>query len=119
MYQNILVAVDGSPTSDNAFVEAIKLTEQQGSSLHLVHVVDFARAYLKSDTVSQLDDYERALRRAGEEVLDRALATVRSAGLDAKVKLIQIGTINQHASDEVVAEAKRLPADLIVIGTHG
>jgi nucleotide-binding universal stress UspA family protein len=66
-----------------------------------------------------LDEYERALYKSGEQILEKALAQVRARGLEAETKLIQIVTINEHAADELVAEAQRWPADLIVVGTHG
>lgn len=119
MYPKILVALDGSPTSDAALAEAIRLAKEQASSLRLVHVVDQRPAYLGAETVEQVDEYEHALCRAGEAVLAEALAAVRREGLAAEVRLLRIETIEQHAADEVVAEAKRWPADLVVIGTHG
>lgn len=119
MYSKVLVAIDGSPTSDAALDEAIKLAKEQGSTLRLVHVVDEGPAYLNADTPFQLDEYERALHKAGERILEKALARVGAEGLQAETKLIQIVTINEHAADELVAEAQRWPANLIVIGTHG
>lgn len=119
MYPKVLVAIDGSPTSDAAVDEAITLAKEQGSMLRLVHVVDAGPAYLNADTPFQLDEYERALYKAGEQILETALAKVRVKGLEAETKLIQIVTINEHAADELVAEAQRWPADLIVVGTHG
>lgn len=97
----------------------MRLAREQGSALRLVHVVDDSTPLLIAETPIQMEEYERALRRAGEQVLAKALATVRSGGLEAEIKLIQVVTINEHESDAVVAEANRWPADLIVIGTHG
>lgn len=45
MYNRILVAVDGSDTSDLALREAIELAKDQHSALRLVHVVDPTPAY--------------------------------------------------------------------------
>jgi nucleotide-binding universal stress UspA family protein len=119
MYPKVLVAIDGSPTSDAALDEAITLAKAQGSMLRLVHVVDVGPAYLTAETSFQLDEYERALYQAGEQILEKALAKVRATGLEAETKLIQIATINEHPADELVAEAQRWSADLIVVGTHG
>src|SRR3990167_10416264 len=66
MYPKVLVAIDGSPTSDAALVEAITLAKEQGSALRLVHVVDAGPAYLSAETPFQLDEYERALYKSGE-----------------------------------------------------
>ena len=119
MYRRILVAIDGSPTSEIALREAITLAKDQAATLRLVHVVDLGPAYMNVETASQLDEYELALRAAGEQVLAKALASARAAGLDTESKLVAIITINERASDAIAAEAERWPADLIVIGTHG
>lgn len=119
MYRKIMVAVDGSSTAQAALEEAIKLTIDQGATLRLVHVVDEGPASFNADAPFPLEDLERALRKAGEQILDKALATVRAAGLDAQTLLIPVAPIPRRASDALAAEATRWPADLIVIGTHG
>ena len=40
MYRNILVAVDGSHTSEIALQEAVKLTKELNGQLRIVHVVE-------------------------------------------------------------------------------
>ena len=119
MYGKILVAADGSATSERALHEAIELAKDQAAVLRLVHVVDLGPANLNVEAPYQLEEYERALYQAGEQILAKALAIVRDAGVEADTNLIQIMMINERAADEIVAEAQRWPADLIVIGTHG
>ena len=46
MYNRILVAVDGSDTSNLALKEAITLAKGQHSTLRLFHVVDLTPAYI-------------------------------------------------------------------------
>lgn len=82
-------------------------------------MVDEGPALLNLETPSQLEEYERALREVGERVLSQAQSTVKAAGLDAETVLKQIITVQQHLADEIVTEATRWQADLIVIGTHG
>ena len=50
MYKHILVAVDGSDTSNLALQEAIKLAKEQQAALHLIHVVDETPAYMMVET---------------------------------------------------------------------
>ena len=40
VYRKILVPVDGSPTSTRGLTEAIRLAQDQGAALRLVHVLD-------------------------------------------------------------------------------
>lgn len=119
MYRNILVAVDASDTARRALREAIALARSTNATLRLLHVVDEGQEVVNIDTPSQFEDYERTLREAGERELSQAQSMVRSAGLQAETVLRRIMTVQQHPADEIVIEAARWPADLIVIGTHG
>ena len=48
MYNRILVAIDGSNTSDLALREAMRLAKDQHAMLRLVHIVDITPAYTAS-----------------------------------------------------------------------
>jgi nucleotide-binding universal stress UspA family protein len=45
MYKRILVAVDGSETSNVALQEAVRIAKDHGSQIRLVHAVDLTMAY--------------------------------------------------------------------------
>jgi len=69
MYKHILVAVDGSDTSNLALQEAIKLAKEQQAELHLIHVVDETPAYMMVETPYPVADLQKAMREAGQKVL--------------------------------------------------
>ena len=117
MYKHILVAVDGSDTSNLALQEAMKLAKEQQAALRLVHVVDETPTYMTMDTAFALGDFQKAMREAGQKVLATCAATARQAGVEVDTKFIVLQT--QRICDAIIEEAKRWPADLIVIGTHG
>jgi nucleotide-binding universal stress UspA family protein len=121
MYQNILVPVDGSESSELALTEAIRLAQGLGgSTLHLLHIVDeFAIATMNSTrlTPSYYSDLLSALRAAGRRVLDSAAAKVRDGGLNPTASCIE--TFGRTVAEVIVDKAKELPAELIVMGTHG
>lgn len=119
MYRKILVAIDASATAERALREAMALARSSGSLLRLLHVVDAGPSLLNTETAMAFEDYERALHDAGARVLAQALAEVKAAGQDAETVLRQIVGGQQHPADEIVAEAARWSADLIVVGTHG
>jgi nucleotide-binding universal stress UspA family protein len=123
MYKHILVAVDGSDTSNRALEEAINLAKNQQAVLRLVHVVDDAAVSLMMETPDQVPyliaDYQKALREGGQQLLSTCAARVREAGLEPETKIRTIETLDTHIYDAVAEEAKQWPADLIVIGTHG
>jgi len=119
MYKHILVPVDGSDTSNRALAEAMKLAKEQQAALRLVHVVDETPAYMTTDTAYALADFQKAMRDAGEKVLATCAATARQAGLEVDTKFVILEVLAQRICDAINEEAKRWPADLIVIGTHG
>jgi nucleotide-binding universal stress UspA family protein len=118
MYNRILVAVDGSTTSNLALQEAIKLAGELHSLLRLVHIVDPRILYLDVDA-RYIADYQKALEAAGQKVIDDSSALVREAGIEFEAASIAIERQGQHVNDAIEEEAKRWRADLIVIGTHG
>jgi nucleotide-binding universal stress UspA family protein len=119
MYKNILVAVDGSDTSNIALGEAIKLAKEQHAALRLVHVVDETLAYMTMDTAYALADFQTSMREAGKKVLEESAATARKAGIEVDTKFVVLEVLTQRVCDAIIDETKRWPADLIVIGTHG
>jgi nucleotide-binding universal stress UspA family protein len=124
MYKHILVAVDGSDTSNLALREAIKLAKDQQAVLRLVHVVDESPAYLAMDDSTMQDpnlvaEIQKALRATGENVLSVCAAMVREAGIEAGTTMKIVETLGPHIYDAIEEEATHWPADLIVIGTHG
>jgi nucleotide-binding universal stress UspA family protein len=119
MYKQILVAVDGSETSNLALKEAIKLAKEQQAAVRLIHVVDETSAYMMIEGSYPIPEYQEALRKAGEKELADCAAMVRDTGVVFDTKLAVVETITQRVCDLINEEAKQWPADLIVIGTHG
>jgi nucleotide-binding universal stress UspA family protein len=119
MYKHILVAVDGSDTSNLALRESMKLAKEQQAVLRLVHVVDETPAYMTMDTAYVLADFQKAMREAGQKVLATCAATAREASIEVDTKFVILEVLTQRICDAIIDEAKRWPADLIVIGTHG
>ncbi len=116
MYQHILVAVDDSETSKLAVQEAIRLAKDANSQLRLVHVLDEGVIYWGAGGMI-MDTVFDVLRKVGQAVLDQGVTAVRAAGLETETVLKE--TVGQRVADVIVDEAKRWPADLLVIGTHG
>lgn len=124
MYKHILVAVDGSDTSNLALREAIKLAKDQQAILRLIHVVDETPAFMPTDDPTMPDPnlvaaVQKALRAAGQKVLSTCAAVVREAGIEADTTMKIVETLGARIYDAIEEEAAGWPADLIVIGTHG
>lgn len=119
MYKHILVAVDGSDTSNLALQEAMKLAKEQQAALRLIHIVDETPVYMTMDTAYGLADFQKAMREAGQKVLATCAATARQAGVEVDTKFVILEFPTRRICDAINEEAKDWPADLIVIGTHG
>ncbi|BCB26130.1 hypothetical protein SKTS_10160 [Sulfurimicrobium lacus] len=118
MYKRILVAVDGSLTSNLALDEAIKIAKESGGELHLVHVLNTITLNTEGDFYS-LPEWLNAIRRSAESVLHNATDRAKQAGVSCQGKLLEIDTIGYRIPEMIAEEAKTWSADVIVIGTHG
>ena len=116
-YRRILVPVDGSATSLRGLSEAIALAKRERARIFLVHVLDELFVLAAPEAAVYSETVIEDLQRGGRRVLERAEARVRAAGL--QVSSVMPETVGGRAGDEIVRQAKKLKADLIVIGTHG
>jgi nucleotide-binding universal stress UspA family protein len=120
MYKRIVVAVDGSPTSDLALDEALKLAREGKSQLLLLHVSeDVSLAWSGGDWMVAMPPAvpPEVFEEMGRKILDRALERVRHAGLEAETR--RVDDAGQRIGNVIAQEAQDWQADLIVIGTHG
>jgi len=118
-YRKILVAVDGSAPSKKGLREAIRLARADRARLLVMHVVDEYPAFAALDAMmagAPGADLVPALREAGKRTLARAVAAAKKAGVAAK-PILREGF--GPAAYPIVREAKKIGADVIVLGTHG
>ncbi|WP_339106394.1 universal stress protein [Haloterrigena salinisoli] len=109
MYQNILLATDGSESARQATDHAIELADQLGAKLHLLSVSeDGPQATDKQDEMRT--DHEAEASQAVEE----AERSASSRGVDTS-------TVVRHGvpQEQIVDVAETNAIDLIVMGTHG
>jgi nucleotide-binding universal stress UspA family protein len=117
MYKRILVAVDGSKTSNHALKEAIKLAKDKRAVLRLIHVIDETPIYMMAEVPYSIDEYQKSMREAGRKELAKCAGRAKVARVRFDTKLAV--TFTQSIGDVINKEAKRWSANLIVIGTHG
>jgi len=117
-YHQILVPVDGSLTSAKALDEAIRLAQLTGARLRLVHVVD-ELSYVNGfePAMNYLNEIIPLMREAGEKLLAHERQKALDKGVDADSVLIVEGP--GRICDHVAEQARRIKADLIVVGSHG
>jgi len=119
MYKHILVAVDGSDTSDRALREAINLAKDQRAMLRIVYAVDEVNINAGAEFVNPTEIADTWVK-SGLEILDKAKNQAHAAGVhDAESRLIEIDKLRVSVADAIIENAKTWPADLLVAGTHG
>ncbi|MBV8209007.1 MAG: universal stress protein [Burkholderiaceae bacterium] len=121
MYNRILVATDGSQTSEQAIAHAARLAKDQHAQLRIVHAIEQSRlAFAAAGPVAvDLEGILDALRKSGQAALERGRSVAREAGVEAQIALIGEDAIDDRVAMVLAAEARRWQADLIVLGTHG
>lgn len=117
MFKRILVAVDGSDTAEQALLEAIDLARENQGRLRIVHAVDIVNLNLAAEIPAT--DISDVMVASGWEILRKAEAVAKSAGIPVETRLIEIDTLGHRIPEMIAADAEAWPADLIVICTHG
>jgi nucleotide-binding universal stress UspA family protein len=121
MYSRILVATDGSATSDLAIEQAARLAKDQRAQLRIVHVIEQSRlAFAAAGPVAvDLEGVLDALRKSGRAALDRGRAIAEKQGIQAEAAIVGDDAVDDRVAIVLADEARRWKADLIVLGTHG
>jgi nucleotide-binding universal stress UspA family protein len=110
--RNILVPTDFSDCSRKALQYAVPLAKQHGAAVTLLHVVPIP-PYAVGE-VSGGDYIPSCLRTSGEQELTHLVNEFVRGEVTADTA-VRNGT----AATEIIELAKSLPADLVVISTHG
>jgi nucleotide-binding universal stress UspA family protein len=119
MYSRILIAVDGSPTSEHALRHAIGLAKDLSATLRIVHIIDMGVLPVGPEIAIETGAIMKARRAAGEKMVQSARDTARAAGIEAETRLVETGAPTQRIASVIADEAKSWPADLVITGTHG
>lgn len=109
-FKRILVAIDFSESSSEAFEEGVRLARQLKATVLLAHVVETVGAPIDFTHIEPLGYLELKL---GQE-LDRIAHSAREAGL-----LVETHLLKGDPAAEIIKAAEDLRCDLIVMGTHG
>ncbi len=112
--KKILVPVDLSPLSKKAFKYALRLAQQFGTELTLLHVLEPIAAATFDGGAFAPVDIDEVSPNAKKE-LGKLINLAQNADVQKTRSLFCRGI----ASHEIVEEAKALDVDLIVMATHG
>ena len=111
MFNKILAAIDGSPSSEKVLATAVDLAAHYQAELIALSVAEMPEVVAMVDEVDELrrsaDEYYR-------EIGEGAVEYARSRG----VKLRHI-VVRGHAADEIIRFAETEAVDLMVLGRQG
>ncbi len=112
--ERILFPTDFSPFSARALRHALALTRQFHARLKVLHVIP--HVFPAGDSLYSAAPWllTPEVRHQAEEEMRRFLAPAREARIDHEVEVSE-----GDSWREIVAAAEEMPADLVVIGTHG
>jgi len=113
VFNNILVAIDGSDASERAIVRAVDEAKVWNTKLNAVYVVETGLfSSLPSDNTVEI--MYRVLETEGNSVLEKAKQYAAEKGIILTSHMKQ-----GHAGSEIITLAEREKNDLIVVGSHG
>lgn len=115
-YRKILAAVDDSPAAAKGLREALRLAKAGDARLHILHVVNEYAAFAAMEGAPSVD-FVPLLREEGRRILAKAEAAAARQGV--KPRMLMREMVGGSVADAIVREARKIGADLIVLGTHG
>ena len=122
MFKRVLVAIDMSPASIRGLKTAVEFAKDQQAELHVMHIFDDTAvppAIADGDHMPALyNKMQRDNAREGARgFLENATAMAAKEGL--AVHAILVEESGQDIAHSILAQARKMKADVIVLGTHG
>lgn len=119
MFKHILVAADGSETSNKSIKYAVELAKQHQCELTVLTVTipyslsSFSVAWQNAPLDS--DDYDKSIEEAATQILEEAREIAAVSGIVMATRHIS----EVSAATAIVDTADQLGCDLIIMASHG
>ena len=111
MYKRILLAYDGSEAGQKALLDTTEIASMTKGEVYLIAVMPPAATFMGGEGYVYDKEAEDEERRQHQATLDEGLARLVESGYRASGELV-VG----EAVDEIVRYARKIEADLIVVG---
>ncbi len=114
--RTVIVATDGSGPARAAIDAFVHLPQAEGAHIELLHVLpsrDDDPSIFDEELLSLRESNDRAQEDHGRELLAQGRSLL-TCGLESRVHLER-----GHAGERIVARAREIGADLVVLGTRG
>jgi nucleotide-binding universal stress UspA family protein len=108
MFQNILLAYDGSPDGREALAQTKNLAVMSGATVRVLAIIDLTANLLVVEGMSYFPDNQRFVTQS---VIDAGVRRLQGAGCPA-TNDVRYG----NPAEQIVLSAKEMKADLIVVG---
>ena len=108
-YRSILVTLDHTKLDTVALRHAAALAKTYGARLHLLHVEEGVVSQIYGELASTSEVEQ------GREYFEKLLESLHAGGIEADLEVVYA----KSAPAEIIACAKRLEPDLVVMGAHG
>jgi nucleotide-binding universal stress UspA family protein len=120
MYQNILIATDGSALAEKAVSHGLSLAKSVGAKVTVIVVEEPFNWFSVSETKSrqiteEVAKHAEQIKKHATSVLNRAATAAKQAGVSCDT--IQVEDVQPYQA--IIAAAKDKGCDLIVMASHG
>jgi len=119
MYENLLVATDGSKLSDKAVTHAIDLAQRLGAKITVFHAApEYPNPIYTEGVMIEMMSrkaYVTGAAAHSSTILSRIAKKAEAAGVPCETH----HALSRSPSDAIVAAAKRYKCDAIVMGSRG
>jgi nucleotide-binding universal stress UspA family protein len=111
MYQNIILAVDGSLESQEALLNCKDLSQWKHAKVHLLSVSPYEKISMQLETTCSSESDNKIKEERFLKILNEGVARLNRAGIEATGNLLK-----GDAVEKIVEYVHTIGADLIMIG---
>ena len=117
MYRNILIATDGSELAQKAIEHGLAIAKGLGSKVTVVTVTEMMSTQngMLMPRAADVDRYESEAKSIAREILEKAAAASKAAGVPCDV----VHVADKTPADGVLETTRSKGCDLIVMASHG
>lgn len=115
-YKKIMVAVDGSKTTDLVLKEALYFSTSLNAHLCIVHVVDVYPIY---NLGIDFDRCREIVINDGMAMLETIKEKMANQSVVIETKLVELIDGEMRISEKLIETIKTYKSDLLILGTHG
>jgi len=117
VYKRILIPTDGSPLSQKAVDEGVKLAQSVGAEVRAVMATPRFRVFSLDPLIvtDSPNEYKRDTMKLAKKALDAVKKAASAAGVRCDTKHV----VSDQPFEAIIKTAKRERCDLIFMASHG